>query len=186
MSIFRRDPDPPQPTPPVQRPAAPPAKPQREAVTPPASSPDTTRIAVGSKLVGEITGKASLVVQGEIEGAIQLDGRVEIGTDGRVNGSVEAVAVQVGGRVLGDVIGRERVEVLASGRLEGDVSAPRITIADGAFVKGKIEMSDKPAPAKQTPAGGADKSNKPSETRPAGAPKPPRPEEPSKGGKAGR
>jgi cytoskeletal protein CcmA (bactofilin family) len=40
---------------------------------------------------------------------------------------------------------------LASGALEGDVSAPRVVIAEGAFFKGKVEMTgsskadDKPA-----------------------------------------
>ena len=43
--------------------------------------------------------------------------------------------------MLGNIRGIERVEVLASGSLEGDVAAPRVVIAEGAFFKGKVEMT---------------------------------------------
>ena len=46
-----------------------------------------------------------------------------------------------GGRVVGNVQGDEKVEILPTGRLEGDVSAPRVVLAEGAFFKGKVEMT---------------------------------------------
>jgi len=49
--------------------------------------------------------------------------------------------VRIGGRVTGNVHGREKVEILPSGRLEGDVAAPRVVLAEGAFFKGKVEMT---------------------------------------------
>jgi cytoskeletal protein CcmA (bactofilin family) len=33
------------------------------------------------------------------------------------------------------------VEILASGRLEGDVKAARVVLAEGAYFKGKVEMT---------------------------------------------
>ena len=81
------------------------------------------------------------VVPQTFDGHIRLDSKVVIGAKGHVDGTVEARAVTVGGRVNGDVKGKERVEVLASGRLEGDVVAPKVVIADGAFFKGAVDMT---------------------------------------------
>ena len=138
MSIFRRDDELP----------AEPAKPEKPARAPSRtakhkSSPnDPTQIASGSKVVGEISGEADLFIDGVVDGEINLDSRVVVGTGGRVEGTVLAREVEVGGKVLGNVKGLARVEVLATGSLEGDVMSPRVVIAEGAFFKGRVEMTD--------------------------------------------
>ncbi|MCP4660501.1 MAG: polymer-forming cytoskeletal protein [bacterium] len=140
MSIFRRDND-----------AAPPESPAtspRPAPRPATAEPrprESTHIAAGSKVVGEISGSAELVIDGQVEGQIALESRVVVGSKGQVEGEIQARSVQVGGTVVGNVRGLERVEVLASGRLEGDVISPRVVISEGAFFKGKVEMTDKAA-----------------------------------------
>ena len=137
MSFFGRDsePKPTAPQPPA-RPTAPsaPAPPQPKRQ-------DSTHIAFGSKVVGEITGTAELVIHGEVHGQINLQSRVVVGPEGRIEGEVEARAVEVGGKVSGNVRGHERVEVLVSGSLEGDVVSPRVVIAEGAFFKGQVDMT---------------------------------------------
>ncbi len=184
MSIFRREPEPsPEPSAPVR-----PARPARPAPAKQKSAPSgSTNIATGSKVVGEISGAADLLIDGVVEGEIHLESQVVIGTEGRVEGKIHARSVEVAGKVLGNVQGGERVEVLATGSLEGDVLSPRVVIAEGAFFKGKVEMTDKiasrppaqaqkPKPAASKPAGAAGGAkpaaphgqNKP---RPAGRPK---------------
>jgi cytoskeletal protein CcmA (bactofilin family) len=98
-------------------------------------------VAPGTKVVGKVSGAAEVVVEGELEGEIRVDGGAVIGTGGTVRGEISARTVRVGGKVFGNIRGAERVEVLASGALEGDVSAPRVVIAEGAFFKGKVEMT---------------------------------------------
>jgi cytoskeletal protein CcmA (bactofilin family) len=88
-----------------------------------------------------------VVVEGELEGDIQLETTVHVGKDGQVKGGITARSVRVAGRIVGNVRGLERVEVMASGQLEGDVVAPRVVITEGAFVKGKIEMGGAKEPA---------------------------------------
>ena len=99
-----------------------------------------THIAPGSRVKGEITGPTELLVEGEVEGEIRVDSAVMIGSEGVVQGPIQAQVVRIGGRVFGNVSASERVEVAPSGTLEGDVSAPRIVIAEGAFFKGRVEM----------------------------------------------
>lgn len=129
-----------EPQPPVS-PAAPPPAAKRSNPEPRSDRP--TVVAAGSKITGHVSGTTELVVEGEIDGEIHLDSRVVVGSGGFVQGQIQARSVQVGGRVIGDIRGSERVEVLASGSLEGDVIAPRVVIAEGAFFKGKVEMTDK-------------------------------------------
>lgn len=124
-----------------QQPAKPAATPS--SVSPPqtTSSRTSTLIAQGSKVSGKIAGSAEVVVEGELEGQLLLDGSAIIGTAGVVKGEISARTVRVAGKVVGNIRGLERVEVLASGSLEGDVAAPRVVIAEGAFFKGKVEMT---------------------------------------------
>jgi cytoskeletal protein CcmA (bactofilin family) len=73
-----------------------------------------------------------------------------VGSQGLVKGEIHAKEVCVSGKVLGNIVGHDRVEVMATGSVEGDIVAPRVTVADGAFLKGKVEM---------TSTGGGDKSS---------------------------
>jgi cytoskeletal protein CcmA (bactofilin family) len=100
----------------------------------------TTVVAAGTTLKGEVTGSASLVVEGVVEGRLHLENEVAVGVDGLVTGEISARSVRVGGRVKGNIRGREMIEILANGSVHGDVRSPRVVIADGAFFKGKVEM----------------------------------------------
>ena len=114
-------------------------------MTPPSASPQqqnpkTTIVAEGTTLKGEVTGSASLVVEGVVDGHLHLENEVSVGVDGLVTGEIKARSVRIGGRVKGNIEGREMIEILANGSVEGDVRSPRVVIADGAFFKGKVEM----------------------------------------------
>ncbi|HWN44145.1 MAG TPA: polymer-forming cytoskeletal protein [Thermoanaerobaculia bacterium] len=100
-----------------------------------------THIAPGSRIEGQVSGPTELLVEGEVEGEIRVDSTVMIGTEGVVQGPVTAHVVRIGGRVFGNVTASDRIEVAPSGSLEGDAAAPRIIIAEGAFFKGRVEMT---------------------------------------------
>ena len=120
-----------------------------------------TYVASGSKFHGEVTGSAEVLIDGEMEGRLEVDSSVTIGQEGVFQGEVVAQAVRVEGKLQGNVRGRDLVEVTASGRLEGDIAAARVVIAEGAFFKGNVEMSGGRQPGREaTPpprgtAGGA-------------------------------
>jgi cytoskeletal protein CcmA (bactofilin family) len=99
-----------------------------------------TQVARGSRIVGEISGVAELRIDGEVEGKLNLEGSVVIGESGIVKGEIQARTVQVSGKMVGNVVGRESVSILGNGSVEGDVVSPRMSIADGAFFKGRVEM----------------------------------------------
>jgi cytoskeletal protein CcmA (bactofilin family) len=156
MSIFRRD-SPDSPTP--QR-----AVPRDGAA--PQSRSAKTYIAAGSKFQGDLTGSAEVLIDGEMEGRLQISSSVTIGREGHFQGEVAAHSVRVEGKLHGNVHGKELVEVTASGSLEGDIAASRVVIAEGAFFKGNVEMgagqTQKPKAGPAAPADGktANESNK--------------------------
>jgi cytoskeletal protein CcmA (bactofilin family) len=100
-----------------------------------------THIAAGTRLQGEISGATEVLVDGEVAGQVRVEAAVVVGAEGVVEGPISAPVVRVGGRVVGDVQATDRVEVLATGGLEGNISAPRVVISEGAFFKGRIEMT---------------------------------------------
>ena len=129
------------PTPEPPRPAAP--APSFEASSrPPVPSPgDQATIGKGLFIKGEINGSESLFIDGKVEGSINLPGnRVTVGRNGQVSASITAREIVVLGKVRGNMTATDRVDIRAEGSLSGDVSAARISIEDGAFFKGGIDI----------------------------------------------
>lgn len=104
---------------------------------------------IGKSVVvkGELSGSEDLMVDGEVEGSITLRGQtLTVGPNGRVRANIEARNVILHGRVDGDIHATERVDLRKSASLSGDISTARISIEDGAFFKGSIDIQ-KPEPA---------------------------------------
>ena len=147
---------------PVSSPSAPP-EPVRPAPAPPAvesanragaSSAEQASISKGLFIKGEISGSESLFIDGKVEGSINLNGnRVTVGRNGQVAASITAREVVVLGKVRGNVTATDRVDIRAEGALTGDVAAARISIEDGAFFKGGIDIrKPEQKPAAPSPA----------------------------------
>ena len=127
------NPEPVRPTPPVAV--------AEHANRAPVSAGDQATIGKGLVVKGEITGTESLFVDGKVEGSISLPGnRVTVGRNGNVTASVQAREIVILGKVRGNVTASDRVDIRAEGALTGDVSAARISIEDGAFFKGGIDI----------------------------------------------
>ncbi|HKD83719.1 MAG TPA: polymer-forming cytoskeletal protein [Terriglobales bacterium] len=133
----------PTPSPEPQRSFTPPAEPvssPRPAAAPIATSEQAT---LGKSLVikGEVTGSESLYIDGRVEGSINLPGnRVTVGRNGVVSANISAREIVVLGKVRGNMTASDRVDIRGEGSLTGDVVAQRISIEDGAYFKGGIDI----------------------------------------------
>jgi cytoskeletal protein CcmA (bactofilin family) len=122
------------------------AAPSRPAASAPAglaAVPSGEQATIGKSLIikGEVSGSESLYIDGKIEGAINLPGnRVTIGRNGQVAANIMAREVVVLGKVRGNVHASDRIDIRSEGSLTGDVIAARISIEDGAFFKGGIDI----------------------------------------------
>lgn len=98
---------------------------------------------IGKSLVikGEVSGSESLYIDGRVEGSINLPGnRLTVGRNGVVTANVNAREIVVIGKVKGNLTASDRVDIRNEGSLTGDVIAQRISIEDGAFFKGGIDI----------------------------------------------
>jgi cytoskeletal protein CcmA (bactofilin family) len=132
-----------------ERPAAPASAsiPSASSEPPAAPRPAPTSTAdqatIGKSLVikGEVTGSESLYIDGRVEGSINLAGnRVTVGRNGVVAANINAREIVVLGKVRGNLTASDRVDIRSDGSLTGDVVAARISIEDGAFFKGGIDI----------------------------------------------
>jgi len=105
------------------------------------SSADQATIGKSLVIKGEVTGSESLYIDGRVEGSINLSGnRVTVGRNGVVSANINAREIVVLGKVRGNLTASDRVDIRSDGSLTGDVVAARISIEDGAFFKGGIDI----------------------------------------------
>lgn len=96
---------------------------------------------------GEISGSEALYVDGRIEGKITMpESRVTIGRNGKVDASIQAREVVVMGKVTGNIECSDRVDIRSEGSVTGDISTVRISVEDGAALKGGIQVRSEPKP----------------------------------------
>ena len=98
---------------------------------------------IGSRIriQGELLGDEDVLVEGRVEGRVEVSKAFRVGPRGVVLAEVAAGTVAIAGHVVGNVSAAERVELLPTGILEGDIHAPRIVIGEGARFTGRIDMS---------------------------------------------
>ena len=93
------------------------------------------------RVKGEISGTEDLLIDGSVEGLIQLDGRkLTIGTSAKVTADINARDVVVHGYVRGNVCAKGRIEIKKDGSVIGNLTTAQIMIEDGADFKGSIEI----------------------------------------------
>ncbi len=125
--------------------------PPRPAESPRNDALRSTEVAtIGKSVVvkGELSGNEDLVIDGDVEGSITLRGQtLTVGPHGRVRANIEARNVILYGRVDGDILAADRVDLRKSASLSGNIATARISIEDGAFFKGGIDIQKSdPAP----------------------------------------
>lgn len=108
---------------------------------------------IGKSLVvtGQINGKEDLVLDGRMEGDIDLpEHRLTIGATGHLQGRIRAREIVIHGTVQGNLEAGERIEIKKQARVIGDMKAQRPVIEDEAYFKGNVEtIREAPKPKVQ-------------------------------------
>jgi cytoskeletal protein CcmA (bactofilin family) len=104
----------------------------------------TAWIGHGVAVEGRITSSQDLMIDGSVSGTIEVGNRALIlGGSASVKADLIARTILISGSVTGNVIANERLEVQATGSVEGDLTAPRLAVADGAIVNGKVDTGER-------------------------------------------
>ena len=99
---------------------------------------------IGRTLVikGEISGSESLYIDGKVEGTLTFkDHRVTVGRNGIVAANISAREVVIMGKVTGNIECSDRVDIRSEGSLTGDVVSVRISVEDGAMLRGSVQLT---------------------------------------------
>ncbi|TVQ42794.1 MAG: polymer-forming cytoskeletal protein [Wenzhouxiangella sp.] len=90
---------------------------------------------------GTLRGNEDLVIEGKVNGTVELkQNSVTIGAQGEVKADVYAHTIFVDGSMEGNLVASERIVIRKSARIRGSVTAPRVSLEDGARFNGTIDM----------------------------------------------
>ena len=130
--------EPPRMPPPASEPAA---RPHFPPPPPQAHTPrQTAAIGASMTIKGDIRSREELVVDGEVEGTLESQSLITVGPNGKVKANIRAREVVVFGSVRGNVEVTEKIAIREQGNLVGDIKTAGISIDDGAYFKGSIDI----------------------------------------------
>lgn len=105
---------------------------------------------------GNLISQGDLHLHGTIRGDVKV-AHLVVGETGNIEGKVEAETIEVRGRIIGSIQGRQ-VKLLASAYVEGDILHDKLSIDVGAFFQGccqqrrRVEATAATAQQPSTPA----------------------------------
>ncbi len=110
--------------------------------------------AVGQGLLieGNVSGAGELMLDGTVRGDVKV-GHLTVGESGNIEGKVEAETIEVRGRIVGSISGKQ-VKLQATAYVEGDITHDQLAIDVGAFFQGRCLQNRRSEPAASTTVGG--------------------------------
>jgi cytoskeletal protein CcmA (bactofilin family) len=104
------------------------------------ASKQTATIGPSMTIKGEIRAREELMVDGEVEGSLETQSLLMVGPNGKVKANIKAREVVIYGSVRGNVEVSEKIAIREQGSLIGDIKSAGISIDDGAYFKGSIDI----------------------------------------------
>ena len=118
-----------------------PAPPVSSSVT----GAENTIIGKNISIEGSIRGSEHLLIDGSMQGNIEMEKHnFTVGSNGRVKGEIKALNVKISGQMIGNIKTQGKVEITREADFMGDIRAKGISIEDGAYFKGSIELAQEP------------------------------------------
>jgi cytoskeletal protein CcmA (bactofilin family) len=94
------------------------------------------------RIKGKISAKEPLTIAGQVTGTIDVTGHPLFVTDsGRIAADIVAHTIVIGGNVKGNVLADGRIVLSKTAIVAGDLSAPAVSVDDGALVQGRFEVA---------------------------------------------
>jgi cytoskeletal protein CcmA (bactofilin family) len=97
-------------------------------------------IGKNTSLVGDLTSDGDFRIDGKIEGNIKTKGRVVIGKDGFVNGTIECTNADIEGTFSGKLNVDQLLSLKESATITGDVVLGKLSVEPGADFNATCSM----------------------------------------------
>ena len=87
-------------------------------------------------------GAESVRIDGLFVGNVQLDGYLQVGEPGRIEGNLQVSYALIAGEVVGDIMCRATVHLSSTAKVCGNITSGRIIIDEGAVFYGLCKTRD--------------------------------------------
>ncbi len=101
-----------------------------------------TLIGKDTIFTGTLEVKGAVRVDGTVKGKIICSDILTIGTGGYVEADVESLVAVVAGRVVGNLVAKERIELQNKSDIEGDIRTKSLVVEQGAVFCGGCHMKE--------------------------------------------
>ena len=89
-----------------------------------------------SRISGTIVAENDFRIDGEIEGDISCKGKVVVGANGFLKGSISCVSAEIRGKVAGDITALESISLRSSANINSNVKTKMLIIEPNAIFNG--------------------------------------------------
>ena len=96
-----------------------------------------------SEFEGKLTFQGTIRIDGRYKGNIVVDGTLIVGPSGSVTAEISASNIIVSGEVTGNMTAETNIEVRAAGKVYGNLTAPTVTLHEGAVFQGHCHSGEK-------------------------------------------
>ena len=122
---------------------------EKPAPTPPRPTPkpseEKTTIGEHITIEGQIKGQEHLIIEGALKGNVEMEKHnFTVGSNGRVDGEIRAQNISISGQLKGTINALGKVKVTKEADFHGKIMAKSISVEDGAYFKGSIELDREP------------------------------------------
>jgi cytoskeletal protein CcmA (bactofilin family) len=126
-------------------------KPGSSPANAPISSKAAACISQGITIKGEVVGSEDLFIDGTVDGKITIGNAVvTVGPNAKVKAEITSRDLVLRGRSEGKFTASERIQIWSTARVQGDLKAERVSIEEGAEVRGKVEVGKETASTTET------------------------------------
>ncbi len=103
----------------------------------------STLLGKSIKVKGNISSDEQILIEGIVEGKINIKHNVIVGKNGKVKADIHAKEIHIKGEVTGNVFANDKVEIFSGGILNGDIVSEKVVLAEGSTFQGNIDMTKK-------------------------------------------
>jgi cytoskeletal protein CcmA (bactofilin family) len=108
----------------------------------------STHIGKTLTIRGELSGTEDLFLDGIFDGSVNLpESRLTVGPNARISADLNVRDLIVFGTVDGNVVATGRIDLRQTAVLNGDLTAARLSVEEGAAVRGRVDLTGNPSPS---------------------------------------
>ena len=97
----------------------------------------------GSKIIGTVITDSDMRVDGTIEGDVKCAGKLVIGEQGQVKGTIECQNAEIMGKIDGKIEVKYALALRATSKLQGEIKTGTLMVEPNAVFNGTCTMGDK-------------------------------------------